>query len=139
MMSTQLILWPMLAMVALTFTVGGVLLIRRIAYFKSAHLHPQKVATSAQMAQLVIDSRAADNFRNLFELPVLFHAAVITIYAAQLTSPLLVAMAWGYVVARIAHSTIHCTSNVVMQRFIAFLASCMLLAGTWLTIAYRLY
>jgi hypothetical protein len=138
-MNNELILLPMLAMVVLTFAVAGVMFARRIAVFKADRIHPQRVATSRQMAELVVDSRAADNFRNLFELPVLFYAALLLIYAAKWTNPLMLTMAWAYVMARVVHSAVHCTSNIVMQRFYAFLASCTILLGIWLAIGVRLF
>ena len=60
---------------------------------------------------------ASDNFRNLFEVPVLFYALCGFLAITQLTTLLLLACAWGYVVLRAAHSYIHLTSNKVMRRF----------------------
>ena len=137
-MQNKLILFPLIAMVALTVLVAVVMLTRRISTFKTKRLHPQKVALSAQMAALVEDSRASDNFRNLFETPVLFYAAMLTIFSANLTSATFIVMAWGYVAARCAHSAIHCTSNHVMRRFYAFATSFTLLLLIWILIAYQL-
>ncbi len=137
-MPNKLILFPLIAMVALTILVAVVMLKRRIATFKAKRIHPQKVALSAQMSALVEDSRASDNFRNLFEMPVLFYAAALTIFAAGLTSMPLVVMAWGFVGARYAHSFIHCTSNHVMRRFYAFATSVTLLMLIWIWIAFQL-
>ena len=39
----------------------------------------------------------------------------------------LVMWAWGYTGLRIVHSTIHCTSNVVMHRFYAYALSSLVL------------
>jgi hypothetical protein len=105
---------------------------------KAGRIHPQKVATSTQMAAQIPDQPAADNFRNLFETPVLFYLAIAVIYAAKLTSPAYVILAWLYVGARSLHSAIHCGSNVVMQRFRAFLASLILLVLLWGVLAYDL-
>ncbi len=133
------ILFPILAMVILTFIVAGVLLKRRIAAFKAKRLHPQKTALSAQMAALLEDTRASDNFRNLFETPVLFYVAMLTIFSAELVTAAHVWLAWGYVAARCAHSFIQCTSNIVMRRFYAFLTSGTLLLAIWLLIGYQLH
>ena len=137
-MPNKLILFPLIAMVALTIMVAVVMLKRRIGTFKAKRIHPQKVALSAQMAALVEDTRASDNFRNLFEMPVLFYAAALTTFAAGLTSMPLVVMAWGFVAARYAHSFIHCTSNHVMRRFYAFATSVTLLMLIWIWIAFQL-
>lgn len=137
-MEAKLILYPVLAMVALTFVVAGTTLRRRIGTMKAERIHPQKVATSAQMAALIGDSRASDNLRNLFETPVLFYVAMIIVYAGGLICLPHLLLAWAYVAARYAHSYIHCTTNVVMRRFYAFLTSVVLLLCTWLMLAYQL-
>ena len=137
-MEAKLILYPLLAMFLLVCLVAATMLRRRIAFYKLNRVHPQKTATSAQMTAVMPDSRAPDNFRNLFELPVMFYVAALTIFVTgNICVPHLI-LAWGYVVARYAHSFIHCTSNVVMHRFYAFLASCVLLVCIWLMLAYQL-
>ena len=137
-MEAKLILYPLLAMFLLVCLVAATMLRRRIAFYKLNRVHPQKTATSAQMTAVMPDSRAPDNFRNLFELPVMFYVAALTIFVTgNICVPHLI-LAWGYVVARYAHSFIHCTSNVVMHRFYAFLTSCVLLVCIWLMLAYQL-
>ena len=137
-MAAKLILYPLLAMFLLCCIVAGTMLMRRVAFYKSNRVHPQKTATSAQMAATITDSRAADNFKNLFETPVLFYIACVIIFSAGLICTAQVLLAWSYVAARYTHSYIHCTSNVVMRRFYAFVASCALLIGMWLMLAYQL-
>jgi hypothetical protein len=87
------ILHPMLAMVLLTIVVGFVMYRRRFAEMVERRIHLQAVATAAQMSAVLQRTGAADNFRHLFETPMLFYAGALTIYAAQLTSPLYVALA----------------------------------------------
>lgn len=135
---TRWLLYPMLAMVVLTFAVGVTMYRRRVAEMKRRRVRPQSVATSAQMAAALEDTGPADNFRNLFETPVLFYAGLLVAYAAKLASPALLAVAWAYVAARVVHSVIHCTSNVVMRRLAAFLTSFALLALLWAVIAWEL-
>jgi hypothetical protein len=137
-MNAKLMLYPLLAMFLLTVLVAATMLRRRVTFYKTNRVHPQKTATSGQMAATITDTRASDNFRNLFELPVLFYVVVLAIYATNLVCTAHLALAWGYVVARYAHSFIHCSSNVVMQRFYAFLASCLCLVAMWGMFAYQL-
>ena len=137
-MNAKLILLPLLAMFLLACIVAGTMLRRRISFYKTNRVHPQKTATSAQMAAIIADSRAPDNFRNLFEIPVLFYVAVLTIYVTGQTNALYLLLAWGFVLARYVHSAIHCTSNIVMRRFYAFLASNVFLVSIWLCLAYQL-
>ena len=137
-MEPKLILYPLLAMFLLICLVAATMLRRRIAFYKLNRVHPQKTATSAQMSAVMPDSRAPDNFRNLFELPVMFYVSALTIYATGLICLPHLILAWCYVIARYVHSLIHCTSNVVMQRFYAFVTSCLFLLCIWLMLAYQL-
>ena len=120
-----------LALVLLTLLVGLRLLYTRVREMRRKHLHPQAVATSAQMAARLEDVQAADNFRNLFEVPVLFYALAAIALGMRVTPPWLVAGAWGFVALRAVHSLIHCTYNRVMHRLAAFLAGFALLVGLW--------
>ena len=103
-------------MVLLTFVVWPRCTRRRIGQMKRERIHPQSVATSAQTAARLTDSRAADNFRNLFELPVLFYLALRG-RADRPGHADMLALAWAFVALRVAHSGIQCTYNKVMHRF----------------------
>lgn len=127
---------PALAMVALTFIVLAVMFTRRVAQMKRDRIHPQKVATSQQAAALYTDVAPADNFRNLFEMPVLFYLAlVVAALTGQVTTPVLV-LAWVYVAARVLHSAIHCSYNKVMHRFRAYALSIFVLLALWGVLGY---
>ena len=119
------------ALVALTFMVGLRLLYVRAQEMREKRVHPQAASTSVLMAAKLQNVQAADNFRNLFETPVLFYALVATAIGSHHTPGWLVAGAWAYVALRVAHSFIHCTYNRVMQRFAAFGAGFLLLVGLW--------
>ena len=137
-METRLIFLPALAMAALTFVVWWRMYVMRIGEMKRERIHPQSVATSAQMAARVKDTRAADNFRNLFELPVLFYLAlVIAALTAQVNRATLV-LAWAFVVLRVVHIAIHCTYNRVWHRFFAYLAGGLVLWALWGVLAVGL-
>ncbi len=137
-MEAKTILYPLLAMVLLTFIVAGTMLKRRIAAMKEGHISPQKVALSRQIAELLPDTRASDNFKNLFEVPVLFYAALLTLYVARLGDSAFLVLAWIYVACRYAHSFIQCTFNRVRYRFYVFFLSCVVIATIWSMIAYDL-
>ena len=98
---------------------------------KRRRIHPQSVATSAQMAAGVEDSRAADNFRNLFELPVLFYAGVLLAIQSGAGGAWLLGLAWAFVALRYLHSFIHCSYNRVMDRFKAYLLGGLALWAFW--------
>lgn len=125
-------------MAMLTFIVSGVMLQRRMADIRQSRIRLSEVATSAQVAARLPDSRASDNFRNLFEFPVLFYALAGLVLALNIKSDVIGYGAWLYVALRYAHSFIHCTSNRVFYRFQIFAASVAVLAVLWVTFAIRL-
>ena len=137
-MDAKLILYPVVAMFLLVVVVAVTMLRRRIAFYKANRVHPQQTATSSQMAATMPDSRAPDNFRNLFELPVMFYVLCLALLATGLTCVPQLVFAWAYVAARYAHSFIHLTRNTVMYRFYAFAASCLMLLCGWGMFAYQL-
>jgi hypothetical protein len=124
-----------LAMVLLTFFVGCRMLYSRVREMRHKRLHPQTAATSVTMARLE-NVQAADNFRNLFETPVLFYALVASAVAVSYVPPWLVIGVWCYVGLRVAHSIVHCTCNTVIHRLAVFIASFALLVVLW--VAYVL-
>lgn len=130
---------PAFAMVVLTLVVWLRMYTTRIAQMKRERIHPQAVATSAQAAARLTDSRAADNFRNLFELPVLFYLALVVAAVAGLATDATLALAWLFVLLRVVHSAIQCTYNKVMHRFQAYLAGSVVLWVLWAWLAYLLF
>ena len=129
---------PAFAMVALTIVVWFRMYTTRIAQMKRERIHPQAVATSAQAAAKLTDSRAADNFRNLFELPVLFYLALTVAAVSGLVTTTTLALAWLFVLLRVAHSAIHCSYKKVMHRFQAYLAGGVVLWLLWGWLAWLL-
>ena len=125
------LVWPLAAMVLLTLLVWLRLYQTRIGEMKRRRIHPQSVATSAQMSAGVEDSRAADNFRNLFELPVLFYAGVLLAIQSGVGGAWLLGLAWAFVALRYLHSFIHCSYNRVMDRFKAYLLGGLALWAFW--------
>lgn len=130
--------WPAVAMAALTFAVWLYMYSRRVAQMKRERIHPQAVATSAQATARLTDSSAADNFRNLFELPVLFYLAIVVAAQTAQVRPLTLGLAWAFVVLRIAHSAIQCTYNKVMHRFYVYVSGGVALWLLWGVLAVGL-
>jgi len=137
-MDTRLMFWPAVSMAALTFVVWLRMYVRRIAQMKRERIHPQAVATSAQVNARLTDSAAADNFRNLFELPVLFYLAVVMAVQTSQVTAITLGLAWLFVVLRIAHSTIHCTYNKVIHRFYVYVCGGTVLWLLWGVLALGL-
>jgi hypothetical protein len=132
------ILVPPTALVLLTAVVFAKLYKDRIAEIRARRIHPQQLATAKQAHETLQNVAASDNFRNLFEVPVLFYALCGFLAITQLTTLLLLACAWGYVVLRVVHSYIHLTSNKVIRRFQVYFASTIVLYVMWALFALRL-
>ncbi len=130
-MNQALILYPVFAMLLLVLLVTALMLRERVQEMKSRRIHPQKVATSTQMGTVLHNTRAADNYKNLFEMPVLFYVWCLALLALQLVSPLFLGLAWAYVALRCLHSFVHIGYNKVMHRFNIFALSATLLLVMW--------
>jgi hypothetical protein len=137
-MDTRLMYWPAVAMAALTFIVWLHMYFRRVAQMKRERIHPQAVATSAQLSARLTDSASADNFRNLFELPVLFYLAVVVAAQTAQVTVVTLSLAWLFVALRIAHSAIQCTYNKVIHRFYVYVCGGTVLWLLWGVLAIGL-
>jgi hypothetical protein len=137
--SAEAIFYPALAMVGLTLVVWLRMYTARIAEMKRERVHPQSVATSALMAARLSDTRASDNFSNLFELPVLFYLALVVLAVTGHVTTTTQVLAWLFVALRIAHSAIQCSYNKVYHRFYVYLAGSILLWALWGLIAIDLF
>ncbi len=133
-MDAQHDVWPVVAMVVPTFSVWVRLFAIRIAEMKHERIHPQAVALSAQALQTFRDTRAADNLRNLFDLPVLFYVGMLFGAWLAIRTPALRVLAWLFVLLRIAYSAIQCTYNKVMYRLRAYFAGALTLWAFWAVI-----
>jgi hypothetical protein len=129
---------PALAMVVLTFAVTVRMFTERMRQIRGERIPFREIPSGSQMATRFADTRAADNYRNLFEAPVLFYLALVVAALAGLATPLVLGLAWAYVALRVVHSVIHCTYNRVRHRFYAFAASTLVLCALWIALAIRL-
>ena len=128
---------PAAAMALLVLAVWMRLFFTRIPEMKRERIHPQAIALSTQAAAKLRDTRAADNFRNLFELPVLFYVALWAGQALAIGLPAFFALAWLFVALRIVHSIIHCGYNKVLHRLYAYAAGGWVLWAMWAIIAWQ--
>ncbi len=132
-------LYPVVALVALTFIVMFAMLKERIAEMTARRIHPQSAPSSSQLSAVLKNTKGADNYKNLFELPTLFYVlCIILMFNTKALSPVLLGLAWGYVALRSWHSFVHMGYNKVMHRFKIFLASGLLLFAMWALAIWQL-
>jgi hypothetical protein len=133
------LIFSVFAMVVLVFSVGLRMLLSRIAEMKEKRMDIQvAAATSLQMGSHLQNVQAADNFKNLFEVPVLFYALITVAIGSDYMPGWLVIGAWMFVLLRCMHSLIHCTYNKVMHRFAAFGFSFLLVIALWIVFVLTL-
>lgn len=116
---------PFFATMLLTLVVWIYMYARRIAFIRGSKLTPAQLAAPGAFAQLspAAVSNPSDNFKNLFEIPVLFYALVLYLFATSQVDSLYVAATWVFAVFRVLHSAVHCTINIVILRFYLYLVS----------------
>ena len=138
-MAQKLILFPMLALIGLTFLVWLRMYQLRIHYLRSNRINPERYRLRKGFEGVPAPVMAAsDNLMNLFEIPVLFYAAVLTLYVTRTADPIFVIMAWTFVGFRFIHSGIHVTYNRVVHRFAAYFVGTLVLWCLWARLAYIL-
>jgi len=93
----------------LTSVVAMRMLIVRVGEMRQRRIHPQQIATSAQAGEKLQSIQVSDNYRNLFEMPVMFYALCSLLLATGSATAFFAAGAWLYVLLRCVHSVIHCT------------------------------
>jgi len=126
------ILYPMFALVALTFVA---LLLIPVVRFRAAARGQVTAAdfrfgeSASVPGEVSLPNR---NLMNLLELPVLFYVGCLALYVTNTVDTVALVLAWAYVALRVAHSLIHLTYNNVFHRLSAFAASNVLLVALWI-------
>jgi hypothetical protein len=130
-MNQSLVLYPMLALMGWTFLVLLLMAKRRIAAVQAGRVHPREFALGESVAVPADCTIVNRHYMNLLEIPLLFYAVSLTYYATQQVDGVALALAWAYVVLRLAHSAVHLGSNRLVHRLYAFAFSNFALMGLW--------
>jgi len=137
-MTTDPIWQPAAAMVLVTALVWIKLYADRLGEMREKRISPQSIATARAAGGRLENTQAADNFRNLFEVPLLFYVLCIALAVTGGSTPGFVTAAWTYVGLRALHSLIHVTYNRVTHRFLVYVSSTVLLFGLWAAFVLRI-
>ncbi|WP_244904480.1 MULTISPECIES: MAPEG family protein [Cellvibrio] len=125
-----MMIYPLFAMVLLTFLVAFRLLFLRIKALKTGSLTlGQFRLNSGDIPDDI--TQTARNYSNLFEVPVLFYTAGAIAIAMRVDGSAIIIAAWLFVLARAAHSWIHLTSNNVINRFRAYVVGNLCVMALW--------
>lgn len=135
-MNQNLMILPVFAQVLLTLGVMSVMGARRRTALQTKATRMKDIALG-QDAWPEDAMKAANNYKNLFEMPVLFFAACAFAMITKSVDVTLLALAFLFVAARIVHSTIHLGTNPVMPRAYAFFFSVLIVLAMWILIVVR--
>jgi hypothetical protein len=134
-MSEFSLVYPMLAMVLLTFVVLIVLFRSRLRMIREGHAPVSYFRTFQGSQEPEYAAKPARHLTNLFEAPTLFYAGCLAAMIVGVRGPVVMALAWGYVAARLAHALIHLGPNRVRHRLRAYFISWLMLLALWVYVA----
>jgi hypothetical protein len=134
-MSELSLVYPMLAMVLLTFVVLIVLFRSRVRMIREGHAPVSYFRVFQGSLEPEYAAKPARHLTNLFEAPTLFYAGCLAAMVAGVTGAAVVAIAWGYVGARVIHAAVHLGGNRLRHRVRVYFVSWLLLLALWLYVA----
>jgi len=129
-MSIATILLPLFVQVALTFVILFWMARSRIGALKAGQVKMSDVALG-QTAWPPRVQQVSNNYHSQLQLPVLFYVLTVLAIVTRHADFIFVVLAWLFVVSRIVHAYIHCTTNYVRHRFNAFAAGVFILLAMW--------
>ena len=125
------LVYPMMALVLLTFGVAVVLFRARLRAVREGHTPVAYFRVFHGSAEPEFLAKPTRHYANLFELPTLFYAACLAAMVTGVTGAVAQGLAWGFVAARCAHAWVHLRSNRVRHRVRVFLAGWLFLLSLW--------
>jgi hypothetical protein len=108
----------------LTLAVWIYMYARRLPFIFSSGLDPKQM-TPLELARVSPPAVAnpSDNLKNLFEMPTIFYAVALYLYATGRVDAWYVGAAWVFFAFRAMHSAVHCTFNFIPLRFVLYVIS----------------
>ena len=132
-------IYPMLAMVLLTFLVAVIMLYRRVQTIKSGEVDALRYKTLSNDRAPAFLLQAERHFINLFEVPVLFYAACTVAMILPLRNEIGIYVAWSFVFFRVLQAIIHLWPNKIMYRMTAFLLGFLSVLILWALLGLQAY
>ncbi|MBN9082985.1 MAG: hypothetical protein BGP04_02175 [Rhizobiales bacterium 62-17] len=135
-MSVQAILLPVFAYVLLVLIVLIELGRRRGQAVKAGEVGQDPSLRENAWPNYV--TQVSNDFRNQFEIPVLFLALVAFAMFTRKADLLFVVLSWVFVVSRYVHAFIHTTSNRLNWRLSAYFIGVIVLMAMWIIFAVQI-
>jgi hypothetical protein len=135
-MNQVAILYPVFVQVLLVFAVGVSMAVARARAVKTMDRQRGNPDLAMGRAAWPDDAaKRAANFRNQFELPVLFYAVVAFALITKGADYPMQVLAWLFVASRILHAAIQVGPNKLRWRTPAFALGYLILAIMWVKLA----
>ncbi len=125
-MNNDLIFGPVLAQITLTIIIFLLLGAAKIKAIKTEKVDREKTALHNDAWPDPV-LKISNNIANQFQTPILFYVLCLVLWNLKAVNPLVVGLAWGYVVSRVVHAYIHIGSNYVPMRFRMFTLGTLIL------------
>ncbi|HEY8152761.1 MAG TPA: MAPEG family protein [Myxococcota bacterium] len=133
-MKDHSLIYPMFAMVLLTFSTLVRLFRTRVRFVREGAVNPAYFKTYQNGSEPEASAKLARHFVNLFEAPTLFYVACVSAMVTGQATTLVIGLAWLYVALRCAHTYIHTGSNQLQHRIAAYFSSWAVLLLLWICI-----
>ena len=133
MLQSTAILWPVIVQVALIYLLYYMLFTRRQAAVKAGKARLSQYRDNVTEPAETLFLR--NNLTNQYELPMLFIAGCIALYATGYATVVPVILAWVFVILRIAHAIVHVGHNRMRHRVPIFIAGFVVNGLLWLWLA----
>lgn len=128
------LVFPLLAMLALTFIVSFSVGISRLIAIRKRMVNPKYYRVMTGYDEPAWLTQINRNYANLLELPILFYVLVLTALALDIQNSLISILAWLFVVLRVVHTFIHVTYNNTLHRMLVFAVSAIVLLVCWIVL-----
>ena len=131
------LIYPMFALVVLTFVVGAITLITRINAVRSGKLDARYFKTYNVGVPTDAVTKTQRHFSNLFEVPVLFYSGCLAAMMVGAGGTWPQTWAWLFVAARASHAWIHIGRNKIYPRMASFLFGFVCVMALWLCVVSK--
>lgn len=131
MVEKTAILYPSVAMALLTLAVLFSLGFRRFIAVQQRKVSLKYYRTYVEGGEPESLRQHSRHAQNHFEVPPLFHLAVVMTYLTDKVTPEAIYAAWFFFLARGLHSAIHLSYNNVSHRFFVFGLSALAALYLW--------
>mgnify|MGYP000642043801 CR=1 FL=1 len=127
-------LYPMVAMVLLTFVVGAITVKVRFSSVKSGEVSAKyyKLMHGKDIPEIV--TKTTRCFNNQFEIPLLFYVACTLYISLGIESLAGLIFAWLFVLLRCIHAYVHLTYNHIIHRMSVFWLAFISVVILWLNL-----